>query len=207
MTDYTIDSFTNGKKSTIGAYVTDIKDSMEDINNSHSSAYSSLTNSTNEISDPSTMIQSPTPASILHSIPQDSSRKHRHFVKQNNTVSYGYNSCQSSPSSHAYQDDVTDLSNLPAIHDGYNSSSSSVINIGGNGDQKMARSSRDLTVRNSAISPTTSTSAEIRNIIDDYNATLRRATKEIKGKVFKISIECILIFVIFIEFENCYVFW
>ena len=186
MTDYTIDSFTSGKKSTIGAYVTELKNSMEDINNSHSSAYSSLTNSTNEISDPSTMIQSPTPGSIMHSIPPDSSHKNRHFVKQNNAMPFGYSSCQSSPSSHTYQDDVTDLSNLPQIHDGYTSSSSSVINIGGSSEQKLARSSRELALRNSAMSPTTSTSAEIRNIIDDYNATLRRATKEIKGKPFSI---------------------
>ena len=183
MIDYTIHSFTSGKTSVIGAYVTDIKDNMEDMNNSHSSAYSSLTNSTNEISDPRTIIQSPTPGMLAMSstVAPETRHKDRHLKKQSSGASYGYDNYERSNSSHQYQDDVTDLSNIPVIHDGYNSTASSVSGIGSTSGQKMSRSSRDLTMRASCASPPTSTSIEIRNIIDDYNATLRRATKEIKG--------------------------
>lgn len=182
MTDYTIDSFTSGKKSVIGAYVNDLKYSMEDMNNSHSSAYSSLTNSTNEISDPTTnILQSPTPVAMLPNTQSETPRKTRHMIKPSNGTSYGYNSCQSSPSIHQYQDDVTDLSNLPAIHDGYNSAASSISGMGSASEQKITQSYRDLTLRSTCTSPPTATSVEIRNIIEDYNATLRRATKEIKG--------------------------
>jgi len=174
-------SFTSGKKSVIGAYVNDLKYNMEDMNNSHSSAYSSLTNSTNEISDPTNIMQSPTPGTILHTAQSEIPQKNRHLIKPSHGTSYGYNSCQSSPSSHQYQDDVTDLSNLPNIHDGYNSATSSISGIGSASEQKMASSYREHTLRNKCASPSTSTSVEIRTIIEDYNATLRRATKEIKG--------------------------
>ena len=169
MIDYTIDSFTSGKKSFIGAYVADLKYNMEDMNNSHSSAYSSLTNSTNEISDPTTIVQSPTPRAMLHAVSSETPSKNRHLLKSNNCISFGYNSCQSSPSSHTYQDDVTDISNLPqVIHDGYNSTSSSVSGMGSVSDQKMARPSRDPTIRNTCASPSTSTSVEIRKSQDDF---------------------------------------
>lgn len=174
-------SFTSGKKSVIGAYVTDFKDNMEDMNNSHSSAYSSLTNSTNEINDHTTIIQSPPPGMLGMSTTVSSEGTHKNLKKQSAGASYGYNSYHRSPSSHQYQDDVTDVSNIPVIHDGYNSTASSVSGIGSTSEQKISRSSRDLTSRISCATPPTSTSIEIRNIIDDYNATLRRATKEIKG--------------------------
>ena len=176
MTDYTIDSFTSGKKSFIGAYVSNLECDMEEMNNSHSSAYSSLTNSTNEISDPATIMQSPTPVAILHTSPSKSANKTRIRIKPGSETLYDYNNCQSSPSITQYHEEVTDLSNLSGIHDGYNSTASTI-----SGSEQKQRRSQNSTLRSSCASPSTSTSIEIRNIIDDYNATLRRATKEIKG--------------------------
>ena len=181
MLDYTIHSFTSGKKIVISAYMTDYKDNMEDMNNSHSSAYSSLTNSTNEISGPTTIIQSPIPTM---SAAASSETKHKNWHIKNQTAgeAFGYSNYHRNNTGHQYQAGVTNLSNIPVLHDGYNSSASSVGEIGSASGQKVYRSSRDVTLRTPCASPPTSTSIEIRNIIDDYNATLRRATKEIKGK-------------------------
>ena len=180
MTDCTIDSFTSGKQSVIGACATEFQD-MEDMNNSQSSAYSSLTNSTNEISDPSTLVQSPSPGA-MSSTSFEATHKDRQLKKQR-PVTYGSNNgFHRNSSSQLYEGHVTDLSNMSAIHDGYNSTASSVSGISSSG-QKVGRS-RDLTLGPTCTSPTTSASIEIRNIIDDYNVTLKRATKEIKGNEF-----------------------
>ena len=182
MTDYTIDSFTSGKQSVIGACVTEFQDNMEDMNNSHSSAYSSLTNSTNEISDPSTVVQSPSPGAMSTLTSFEATHKDRQLKKQR-PVTYGSNNgFHRNSSSQLYEGHVTDLSNMSAIHDGYNSTASSVSGMSSSG-QKIGRS-RDLTLGPTCASPTTSASIEIRNIIDDYNVTLKRATKEIKGNEF-----------------------
>jgi len=211
MTDYTIQSFKNGKKTVIGiGLAEDIKEIMEDhMNNSHSSAYSSLTNSTNEISDPQTIVvRSPSPGAVSptstnSSLARGHLKDHHHqqqpaYRKQIATMSASsYGGSGSGQKEHQHfsvfhqnmhgqRQQVTDLSNISGNtlnHDSYSSSmSSSIISGVGSsiGPQKVPRSSKTIIKCESPNS--TSTSIEIRNIIDDYNATLRRATKEIKGK-------------------------